>query len=89
MLKTEYCSLSDIPEMKKGGSGPKNRKLSHGKWWKILRDFIDSGEEVCKVTPDDISARNCAIGLSQYIKKHDFPIGYAQRGDSVYIFRKS
>ena len=89
MYQIEACRITDIPDIDRRAKRNNDRKQYKSKWHRIIDEFLDSGMECVKITPDAISARNASIALSLYLRHHGtFPIAYAQRGDSIYIYKK-
>ena len=59
-------------------------------WGKILWEFLESGREICKVTPpQEITPVNAYVGVHNYLTRHpEVPVIAVRRGGALYIFRR-
>lgn len=61
-------------------------KDSKSKWHKIVHNFLDSELRVIKLY-EPVCTANASLCLRHYLEDKSFPIGYAKRGDCIYIYR--
>ncbi len=88
MFQTEFVTINDIPPIIYAAEKNVNPEITKIRWTSIIPNFLNSTHEVLKITPDEISSRHAAISLSRAVRLHQYPINYAQRGNSIYIYRK-
>jgi hypothetical protein len=60
---------------------------SRSEYGKILKEFVESGNDVAEVTDYDTSFNNVANCLRVYVSRHDYPVRVFQRKGRIYLLR--
>ena len=84
MIKTELIDKSEIPKRAGGrGSGKESN------WKPIIDELIGSGREAIKISCDNSKvATNKYFSLTNYIRRHEYPLFCCRRRNELYIIRK-